>query len=237
MNISFTPIGFIQSCFKEKFAVPRQPGLAPHATATLTLVTPFNQSEAVEGLEAASHIWIQFVFHECIDRGWQAKVRPPRLGGNKKVGVFATRSTHRPNPIGLSVVKLERIETGPEKVVLHLSGIDLIDGTPVLDIKPYIPYSDSLPDARHSFAGEEPAAIEVNFSAAALAQLQAWPDKNYQALIVEVLAQDPKPAYQKPDPQRLYGVLLGEGNVQWRYVDNAIVVESIGYPSAPCHDV
>lgn len=237
MNFSFTPIGFIQSCFKEKFAVPRQPGLAPHATATLTLVPPFNQSDAVDGLEAASHIWIQFVFHECIDRGWQAKVRPPRLGGNKKVGVFATRSTHRPNPIGLSVVKLERIETGPEKVVLHLSGIDLIDGTPVLDIKPYIPYSDSLPHAQHSFAGDEPSAVAVSFSPAALTQLAAWPDKNYRNLIVEVLSQDPKPAYQKPDPQRVYGVLLGEGNVQWRYVDNAIVVESIGYPDAPCHGV
>jgi tRNA (adenine37-N6)-methyltransferase len=237
MTYSFSAIGFIQSCFKEKFAVPRQPGLAPHATATLTLVPPFNQPDAVEGLQAASHIWIQFVFHECIERGWQAKVRPPRLGGNKKVGVFATRSTHRPNPIGLSVVKLERIETGPEKVVLHLSGIDLIDGTPVLDIKPYIPYSDSLPHAQHSFAGEEPNAVAVNFSPAALAQLADWPDQNYRDLIVEVLSQDPKPAYQKPDPQRIYGVLLGAGNVQWRYLDNAIVVESIDYPDAPYHDV
>jgi len=148
MNIEVTPIGFVQSCFKEKFATPRQPGLADAAKGVIELIPPFNLPESVEGLEDCSHIWLQFVFHECMNQGWKPKVRPPRLGGNKKMGVFATRATHRPNALGLSVVKLDGIECTDDQVRLHISGLDLIDGTPILDIKPYIPYSDAIENAQ-----------------------------------------------------------------------------------------
>ena len=154
---TFAPIGVIHSCFKEKFGIPRQPGLVPAARAVLELLPPYNRAEAVRGLEGFSHIWVSFVFHACLDAPWKPTVRPPRLGGNRRLGVFATRSTHRPNPIGLSAVELERIETGPGRVLLHLKGADLMDGTPVLDIKPYLPYSDVIPGATGGFAAEAPA--------------------------------------------------------------------------------
>ena len=140
-----TPIGTIESCFKEKFGVPRQPGLAPAARASLILQPPYNRPEALAGLEAFSHIWLVYLFH-AIEKGkWKPTVRPPRLGGNRRTGVFATRSNFRPNPIGLSAVKLENIVTRGPDIRLELSGVDLLDGTPVLDIKPYIDGVDQPP--------------------------------------------------------------------------------------------
>lgn len=147
------PIGTIHSCFKEKFTIPRQPGLVKQAKATLELIEPYNRKEAVRGLEEFSHIWVVFVFHKNESRGqWKPTVRPPRLGGNKRVGIFASRSPHRPSPIGMSAVKLEGIEESKDKILLHLSGVDLLDGTPVLDIKPYIGYADSIEDSYDGFA-------------------------------------------------------------------------------------
>lgn len=195
----FTPIGLVHSCFKEKFGIPRQPGLASEARATLELEPPYNRNEAVAGLEGFSHIWIIFVFHESIREQWQPTVRPPRLGGNQRVGVFASRSPFRPNQIGMSVVKLEKIECDGGRCLLHLRGADLLDGTPVLDIKPYLPYADALPDAVGGYAADSPPkAISITFSELADAQcteLEQNGTLGLRQLITQVLSQDPRPAY------------------------------------------
>ncbi|WP_323150257.1 tRNA (N6-threonylcarbamoyladenosine(37)-N6)-methyltransferase TrmO, partial [Pseudomonas oryzihabitans] len=152
MQHSVTPIGHVRSCFKEKFAIPRQPALAPAARGVLELLPPFDRPEAVEGLEGVSHVWLLFLFHQALESQPRLRVRPPRLGGNRYLGVFATRATHRPNGIGQSVVRLDGLEPGR----LLLSGLDLLDGTPVLDIKPYVPYADSPPGAHNAIAEAPP---------------------------------------------------------------------------------
>jgi tRNA-Thr(GGU) m(6)t(6)A37 methyltransferase TsaA len=192
----FAPIGVVRSCFREKFGIPRQPGLASAARATLELLPPYNQPAAVRGLEGFSHLWLVFAFHGIPAGRWQPTVRPPRLGGNRRLGVFATRSTFRPNPIGLSAVKLERIATDHGKVVLHLAGVDVLDGTPVLDIKPYLPYADCIPTATGGFATEvPPSGLAVEFSPAAAAFCAALPVGDPRELITQLLRQDPRPAY------------------------------------------
>lgn len=219
MSWDFEPVGIIHSCFAEKFAIPRQPQLAPAATASLELLPPYNQPEALEGLEGVSHLWLIFVFHAAASGPQHLRVRPPRLGGNQRIGVFASRATHRPNPIGQSVVRLDGIERGR----LLLSGVDLLDGTPVLDIKPYVPYADAINDAVNPLAPEPPAPIPVSWSDAALGQAREHQDRLSQpliALIEQCLAQDPKPAYQQPGPEREYGVQLWDVNVRWHYPDN-----------------
>ncbi|SFC39686.1 tRNA-Thr(GGU) m(6)t(6)A37 methyltransferase TsaA [Marinospirillum celere] len=217
MTFQLDNLGLIHSCYQEKFAVPRQPGLAPSAWATLELLPPYNQPETVEGLEAFSHLWLTFVFHENLEKGWKPRVRPPRLGGNLKQGVFATRSTFRPNGLGLSVVKLEGIDLS-EGVKLKLSGIDLVDGTPVVDIKPYLPWADSLPLAEAAWAPEPPQLLPVTFSLEADQQLNDHPEgTQLKQLISEVLAQDPRPAYQRATADRIYGVQLAGFNVKFIY--------------------
>ncbi|WP_166359941.1 tRNA (N6-threonylcarbamoyladenosine(37)-N6)-methyltransferase TrmO [Pseudomonas akapageensis] len=216
MSYSVSPIGFVRSCFKEKFAIPRQPQLAPAARGILELVAPFDQGDAVQGLEQVSHVWLLFLFHQALEEKPRLKVRPPRLGGNKSMGVFATRATHRPNGIGQSVVKLEKVEAGR----LLLSGIDLLDGTPVLDIKPYVPYADRVDDARNDIANAAPRLIAVQWSDAA--QVQAYEHATRLAeplvqLIEQCLAQDPRPAYQTPSPERHYGAQFWDVDVRWHY--------------------
>lgn len=215
MKFDVTPIAFVRSPYQEKFATPRQPGLVTAAKGEIELAPPYNQPEAVEGLEECSHIWLQFVFHQCAEQGWKAKVRPPRLGGNKKMGVFATRATHRPNSLGLSVVKLDSIDLKNNKVILHVSGLDLIDGTPILDIKPYIPYSDKIEAASYPFAQEAPDDIHVQFNDTVESTLINQPA--LKTLITQVLSQDPKPAFHKINPDRIYGTHLQQHNVQWVY--------------------
>jgi tRNA-Thr(GGU) m(6)t(6)A37 methyltransferase TsaA len=196
---SFTVIGVIRSCYREKFGIPRQPGLVSVATATLELLPSYNSPETVKGLEGFSHIWVSFIFHGVEHGKWSPMVRPPRLGGNERVGVFASRSTHRPNPLGLSVIELAGIECNDKGVRLQLIGADLMDGTPVIDIKPYIPYVDSIPEARTGFADGAPKRqLEVVFSAAAEQQLAAQAGENpeLRRIISESLAFDPRPAYQ-----------------------------------------
>lgn len=218
---SLETLGIMHSCYQEKFAVPRQPGLAPSAYATLELLPPYNLPECVAGLDGFSHLWISFVFHQNIAQGWKPKVRPPRLGGNKKVGVFASRSTFRPNGLGLSVVKLESIDL-TDGVKLHLSGADLIDGTPVVDIKPYIPWIDGKPEAFAAWAAEPPDLLTVRLQNKAQQQLAAHPKgSQLKQLIMEVLAQNPRPAYQKIDTERIYGVKLADLNVQFCYLPDA----------------
>ncbi|MGB8712547.1 MAG: tRNA (N6-threonylcarbamoyladenosine(37)-N6)-methyltransferase TrmO, partial [Onishia taeanensis] len=153
-TFALSPIGRIESDYPDKFGIPRQPGLAPAARARLVLLPPYDDPLSVRGLEAFSHLWLTFVFHHSPER-WSPLVRPPRLGGNAKVGVFASRSTHRPNRLGLSLVELKGIDTD-NGVALELSGHDLLDGTPILDIKPYLPWAEARPDARAGFAPAAP---------------------------------------------------------------------------------
>jgi tRNA-Thr(GGU) m(6)t(6)A37 methyltransferase TsaA len=228
---SFEPVGVIYSCFKEKFGIPRQPGLAPDARAVLELLPPYNRAEAVRGLEGFSHVWLSFVFHACLGEPWKPTVRPPRLGGNRRLGVFATRSTHRPNPIGLSAVELEKIEAVPGRVLLHLKGVDLLDGTPVLDIKPYLPYSDNIAGASGGFAPEMPAvSFEVSFGSAALDLFAAESESTpgLAALIRQILAQDPRPAYYgKGNGKLVFGMRLFDFDVKWEVDGDAVRVTDI----------
>lgn len=157
-QFTFDTIGLIRSPYKEKFAIPRQPGLIEDGGGELELIAPYNQPEAVRGLEEFSHLWIVFVFHQTMEGGWRPTVRPPRLGGNARMGVFATRSTFRPNPIGMSLVELKSVETKGGKVILKLGSLDLVDGTPIIDIKPYLPFAESQPQARGGFAQDAPLA-------------------------------------------------------------------------------
>lgn len=217
-SYSIKPIGLVHSCFKEKFAIPRQPALAPAARGEIELFPPYDDPLAIDGLEQVSHLWLSFIFHQALpkDDEVRLRVRPPRLGGNKKIGVFATRATHRPNPLGLSVVKLEGISNGR----LQISGIDLLDGTPIVDIKPYVPYADALSNASNAIANDCPELSPVEFSAEALAAAMDNGNRLEQPvkeLIEQMLAQDPKPAYQKPDPERIYGVKIWDLEVKWCY--------------------
>ncbi len=228
------PIGFIRTCFPEKFGIPRQPLLAPNAVATLSLEPPFNDPDCVAGLEGVSHVWLSFIFHEHSDKPYKLKVRPPRLGGNKKMGVFATRSSFRPNHLGLSVVKLEKVTTENQQVCLHFSGVDLLDGTPIVDIKPYVPYVDSIADAENTFAASPPDVVSVVFSSQAKAFCQSYhrPAVNLYELIIQVLQQDPRPAYHdKKACDRVYGIALVDCNIQWRCVASGDKVGSVDLQS------
>lgn len=217
-SFSFNVIGYISSPYKQKFAIPRQPGLIPEACGQLVLEPPYSNNDIIRGIDSFSHLWLVFVFHETADKGWSPMVRPPRLGGNNRKGVFATRATFRPNPIGLSVVKLEKVQRENGKIILHLSGIDLLDRTPVLDIKPYLPYADALPEADGGFADAAPyTAMTVSFSDQAqlfCVEQTAYP--NLQLFIEKVLKQDPRPSYKKQrTTEQHYGMTLYNYNIKW----------------------
>jgi len=227
-SLDFQPIGYITSCYQEKFGIPRQPGLVTAAKSQLILTNTFDE-ESIRGLEGFSHIWLQFIFNQTQQHGWKSMVRPPRLGGNKKVGVFASRSTFRPNPIGLSVVELDNIELKKSSVIIHLKGSDLLNGTPILDIKPYLPYADAIRDARGGFAVEKPEArIEVNFTDLAKDQCDVASNRigeNILVLITQILALDPKhpkPSYQdiNSDKDRIYRMKLYDFDLSWQYCEN-----------------
>ena len=231
-NICLSPIGLVNSPYKEKFAIPRQPGLVNAAKGSIQLLNHVNTLDCVRGLEQFSHIWLIFVFHGSKAQGWQPLVKPPRLGGNKKLGVLATRTTFRPNPIGMSVVKLEHIDVLDQHITLHISGLDLLDQTPIVDIKPYIPYSDALANAQAGFAQAQPENnLNVTFSQSAEITLSilhpALPDLSL--LIEQVLAQDPRPAYKKNKPdEKVYGMHLYNVNIQWQLLNfNTIEVIEI----------
>ncbi len=224
-------VAICHSPYKQKFGIPRQPGLVTSARGFVELQAPFNHIDTVRGLEQYSHIWLLFCFHENLAQGWKTTVRPPRLGGNEKLGVFATRSTFRPNGIGQSVVKLHGIHQQKGKVLLEISAMDLLDGTPIIDIKPYIPFSDAIIDAKGGIAQEAPKLIKVSFTADVQAQLERYDVERYPNLpqiIQEVLAQDPRPAYKKAklDPKQ-YQVALYDLDILWRVIDDEIVVETI----------
>ncbi len=229
-HYQFEPIGYIRSCFKQKFGIPRQPGLAPAAHATLELLPPYNRSEALKGIDGFSHLWIQFVFHQTADEGWRPTVRPPRLGGNTRIGVFATRSTHRPNPMGLSVVELRGVNETTSGCSLELGAVDLLDGTPVLDIKPYLPYSDALPDAKTGFAPISPEETPVHFSPAATRyciEYEAERGRPLRALIEQVIGQDPRPAYLQRKPGRRHVLELWNLEIIWHSKDGFFLIDEI----------
>ncbi|HQQ62848.1 MAG TPA: tRNA (N6-threonylcarbamoyladenosine(37)-N6)-methyltransferase TrmO [Pseudomonadales bacterium] len=229
MKAEFSPIGILRSPFREKFGIPRQPGLAPHAMSRLVLLPEFSSAACVDGLEGFSHLWLLFLFHGTAAQGWQPSVRPPRLGGNARRGVFATRSMFRPNPVGLSAVELVGIVDGLHGKELLLRGADLLDGTPILDIKPYIPYADARPDARAGFAPVAPTTLPVHWTENAQAQAGALQlSGDLRCLIAEVLAQDPRPAYRHDsEDNNEYGVWLDTVNVRFCCRDGVMQVLAV----------
>lgn len=228
--IKFTPIGYVRSPYTDKFGIPRQPGLVTAAQAQIVLLPPFDREEAFKGIEGFSHVWVIFVFHrDCLDGGWRPTVRPPRLGGRETVGVFASRAPYRPNPIGISAVEQFGLVRERAGLALRVRGVDMLDGTPVLDIKPYVPYADALPQALSGFAHPpQRCALAVRFSAPALEDLVAVdPDdgRGLRALIEQVLAQDPRPGYMDRYPQRRqFGLRLHELDIRWTLDPSGISV-------------
>lgn len=221
-NLTLRPIGRIRTEFPEKFGIPRQSGLVEELRAVVEFEREFRAPEAFRGLEGFSHLWL--LWHFTQSQGWSPTVRPPRLGGNTRMGVFATRSPFRPNAIGLSAVKLEGVELHTQEgPVIEVSGADLMDGTPILDIKPYIPYADSHPEAREGFtSGGWERMLEVEFPPELLAKV---PQDKREALR-GVLANDPRPSYQK-DPDRVYGLPFGGLEVRFTVSGQVLTVQSV----------
>ena len=220
-SFEMRPIARIRSDFGSKFGVPRQSGLVDALEAAVVFEEPYRNPDALRGLEGFSHIWLIWAFHQSQRPEWSPTVRPPRLGGNQRVGVFASRSPFRPNPIGLSSVRLDHIAyTDALGPVLHVRGADLVDGTPILDIKPYLPYCDAKPEAKGGFTdGLSAAALSVDCPPALLERL---PETDRPGLLA-VLANDPRPRYQN-DPQRLYGLTYAGHNVTFRVEDDTVAV-------------
>ena len=221
----FTPIGLIHSPFKEKFGIPRQAGLVTAAHSTLELLAPCQDPSIVKGLEGFSHLWLIFVFHAPKHEEWNVTVRPPRLGGNKRLGVFATRSPFRPNPIGMSAVELKSIEIKKGKILLHLVGADLLDGTPILDIKPYIKESDVIKKASQGWLSDnEHPKLKVTYSKKTKSFLK---DKlELKKLITQIVKQDPRPRYQEGQNQN-YAFRLEQYDIHFSIVDHQATIEEI----------
>jgi len=220
--MELTPIAHIRSDFSEKFGIPRQSGLVEELSATVVFEPEYRDISALQGLDGFSHLWLIWEFSKV--RGWSPTVRPPRLGGNRRMGVFATRSPFRPNPLGLSCVRLREIRRdralGP---VLIVAGADLLDGTPIYDVKPYLPYADCRPDAVGGFAARpKEADLTVECPPALLDRVPA--DK--RAALLAVLAQDPRPQYQD-DPERVYGMAFAGLEVKFRVAGERLTVTEI----------
>ncbi|GAB6095414.1 tRNA (N6-threonylcarbamoyladenosine(37)-N6)-methyltransferase TrmO [Desulfatiferula olefinivorans] len=222
-------IGRVHTCFREKFGTPRQAGLVPDAPGTLVFEPDYARINAVRELERFSHLWILFVFDRVKSDHWQEMVRPPRLGGNRKVGVFASRSPFRPNPIGMSAVRLIRVAVTDQGPVLHLAGVDMVDGTPVLDIKPYLPYADIVAGASGGFADTAPEPVfPVCFTEEAERQIDVLSGQrpHLKTIVTRMLELDPRPAYSGDDG-KTYGVRLFDRDVKWRIEDGTIRVLSL----------
>ena len=220
-------IARIQNDFSSKFGVPRQSGLVQEVESRVVFEPEFRVAEALRGIEDFSHLWILWAFHEAKrgggkDDSWQPTVRPPRLGGNTRLGVFATRSPFRPNALGLSCVKLEALERTEEGTVLVVSGADLMDGTPIYDIKPYLPYADCKPSASGGFAPERGRELAVDFPP----ELAARVEESKREALAGVLAQDPRPHYQD-DPTRVYGMRFADYEVKFRVEGERVRVVEI----------
>ncbi len=218
-------IATIHTDFPSKFGIPRQGGLVDALKATITFEPEYRDASALRGLEGYSHLWLIWLFSESVMDGFSPTVKPPRLGGNRRMGVFATRSPFRPNPLGLSCVKLEAVElSGPMGPLIHVAGADLMDGTPIFDIKPYIPYVDCHPEATGGFTdGIRYERLSVDFPEALL---DAIPPDKRQALI-EVLAQDPRPGYRHGEASRRYGVAFAGFDVRFTVQGSALTVVEV----------
>lgn len=222
-ELTFKIIARIKSDFREKFGIPRQSGIVQNLRSTIRFEPEFRNADALRGLEGFSHLWIMWIFSENIRSTWSPTVRPPRLGGNKRLGVFATRSSFRPNPIALSCVKIEQINfNGAEGPEIIVSGADLMDGTPIVDIKPYLPYTDAHPEAMGGFAD---AVRQIKLHVKETDVLRKVSTDKRSALI-EVLEQDPRPAYQN-DPERTYGFTFANYEIKFKVHDDELEVVSV----------
>ena len=222
-ELTFKIIARIKSDFREKFGIPRQSGIVQSLRSTIRFEPEFRNADALRGLEGFSHLWIMWIFSENIRSTWSPTVRPPRLGGNKRLGVFATRSSFRPNPIALSCVKIEQINlNGAEGPEIIVSGADLMDGTPIVDIKPYLPYTDAHPEAMGGFAD---AVRQIKLHVKETDVLRKV-SKDKRSALIEVLEQDPRPAYQN-DPERTYGFTFANYEIKFKVQDDELEVVSV----------
>ena len=223
-TLTIKPIAEIRTDFPTKFGIPRQGNLISELSAKIIFYKEYQNPEALRGLEEFSHIWLLWGFSANAKKEWSPTVRPPRLGGNKRVGVFATRSPFRPNPLGLSLVKLENIEKATDNgMILHVSGADLMDQTPIYDIKPYLPHVEALPDATGGFAARvKDYALSVSCDEKLL---EILPPEKRNALI-SVLSQDPRPSYQN-DETRIYGFLFAGFEIKFQVKGNILYVTEI----------
>ena len=223
-TLNLNIIARIDTDFPTKFGIPRQSGVVEQLQGRIVFVPEYRNPDALRGIEGFSHLWLVWQFSEAVRDHWSPTVRPPRLGGNTRVGVFATRSPFRPNAIGLSCVKLDRVELHtPDGPVIYVSGVDLMDGTPILDIKPYIPYADSHPEAKEGFTSQNwERSLKVDFPQEMLEQV---PEDRREALI-GVLENDPRPPYQK-DPERVYGLPFGGTEVKFTVSDGVLTVTGV----------
>lgn len=223
--MEYKTVAHIYTDFEDKFGIPRQSNLVPDLKGEIVFTKEYRNPDALRGLEGYDYIWLIWVFSEVPDsEGWSPTVRPPRLGGNARVGVFASRSPYRPNPVGLSSVKLDRIEwDSPQGPVLHVSGVDILSGTPIIDIKPYQTYSDAHPEARAGFADRfRDYSLQVECPESLLEKI---PEEKRQALL-KVLSHDPRPGYQK-EASRVYGMSYAGFNVKFRVSDYLLTVTGI----------
>lgn len=228
MSNQLQQIATVHSPFKEKFGIPRQAGLIPAATGFIELLPPYNDPEALRGLGGFSHVWLIWLANAVSRDSWKPTVRPPRLGGNERIGVFASRSIFRPNPVGQSLVKLEQVITGKARCGLMVSGLDILDGSPVLDIKPYLPWADSVTDAIGGFAHSAPAdRIDVTISDSAVPVFEQLQKENSRVaeLIKQVISHDPRPAFHQAG--RSYGVRIENLEVGFRVEGLTAWIDSI----------
>lgn len=227
-------IATIQSDFPSKFGIPRQSGLVEELKATIVFEPEYRDANALRGLEGFSHLWLVWQFSKSIREHWSPTVKPPRLGGNERMGVFATRSPFRPNPLGLSCVRLDSIEFTKELgAVIHVAGADLLDGTPIYDIKPYLPHADCRTAAVGGFADEHADySLEVDFPELWLNKVPA----HKREALIRVLAQDPRPSYQK-DPDRIYGMEFADLEVKFTVKDKSLTVYAVERRKEGTHTV
>ncbi len=226
-RFSFEQIGIIRSCYPEKFGIPRQSGLVEEAEAEIILLPPYNRDEMVKGLEAFSHIWVHFIFHQADH--WRSTIRPPGLGGKVRVGIFASRSPHRPNRLGMSAVLLKEIQKTPGGIALLVQGGDFLDKTPVVDVKPYLSYVDAIADASTGYSGRSIPPEKVVFTEETLcfcAEYRKKTGRKLQELIEQVLFQDPRPANQR-GRKNSFGMMLWDVNVCWKVAGEGVEVVSI----------
>ena len=229
MPYTIDEIGVVHSCYKDKFAIPRQARLVTAATASIELFPPYNEIEAVRGLEDFSHLWINFIFHRHVNKGWSPTVSPPRLDGKQKFGVFATRASFRPNPIGLSLVEIDSIEQKGSQLFIHIKGADLLDQTPVIDIKPYVPYSDSIADAKGGFTDQiKEQLFAVIFSPEADKECEQASQKypHIRQFIQQLLAIDHRPYYFK-NIEKTYSSRVYDYDLSWRIQGQQVEVISL----------